>query len=34
VGAQLRGMMSWLPGREAKKPAETKKPEPEQVVNA
>ena len=35
VGAQLRGMMSWLPGREAaKKPAEAPKPEPEQVVNA
>jgi ketol-acid reductoisomerase len=34
VGAQLRGMMSWLPGREAKKPAQTPKPEPEQVVNA
>jgi ketol-acid reductoisomerase len=34
VGAQLRGMMSWLPGREAKKPAEAPKPKPEQVVNA
>jgi ketol-acid reductoisomerase len=34
VGAQLRGMMSWLPGREAKKPAEAPKPEPKQVVNA
>jgi len=27
-------MMSWLPGKEPKKPAEAKKPEPEQVVNA
>jgi len=27
-------MMSWLPGKDAKKPAEAKKPEPEQVVNA
>jgi hypothetical protein len=26
--------MSWLPGREAKKPAEAPKPEPKQVVNA
>jgi ketol-acid reductoisomerase len=36
VGAQLRGMMSWLPGKEAgaKKPAEAPKPEPKQVVNA
>lgn len=25
VGAQLRGMMSWLPGKEAKKPAEAPK---------
>jgi hypothetical protein len=25
VGAQLRGMMSWLPGREGKKPAEAPK---------
>jgi ketol-acid reductoisomerase len=38
VGEQLRGMMSWLP-KEAKKPAETQKDEPqkerpEQVVNA
>ena len=34
VGAQLRGMMSWLPGRQAKKPVEMPKPEPQQVVNA
>src|ERR1700731_4359695 len=34
VGAQLRGMMSWLPGQKAKKPAEAPKPKPEQVVNA
>ena len=34
VGAQLRGMMSWLPGREAKKPAEAPKPQQKQVVNA
>ena len=34
VGAQLRGMMSWLPGREAKKGPEAPKPEPKQVVNA
>ena len=39
VGAQLRGMMSWLPGRETKKPAEAPKNEapaaqPKQVVNA
>ena len=39
VGAQLRGMMSWLPGKEAKKAAEApkadaNKPEPKQVVNA
>jgi len=39
VGAGLRGMMSWLPGREAKKPAETPQAkasqnEPKQVVNA
>jgi hypothetical protein len=34
VGSQLRGMMSWLPGREAKKPAVAPKTEPEQVVNA
>jgi hypothetical protein len=26
--------MSWLPGREAKKPADAPKPKPEQVVNA
>ena len=34
VGAELRGMMSWLPGKETKKPAEAPKPEPKQVVNA
>jgi ketol-acid reductoisomerase len=34
IGAQLRGMMSWLPGKDAKKPAEAPKQEPEQVVNA
>jgi hypothetical protein len=34
VGAQLRGMMSWLPGTSAKKPADAPKPEPDQVVNA
>src|SRR5579863_555438 len=39
VGAQLRGMMSWLPGQQAKKPAEAPKSEapeaqPKQVVNA
>ena len=34
VGAQLRGMMSWLPGRDSKKPAEAPKPAPKQVVNA
>jgi ketol-acid reductoisomerase len=39
VGAQLRGMMTWLPGRDAKKPVEapktqTTKTAPEQVVNA
>jgi ketol-acid reductoisomerase len=27
VGAQLRGMMSWLPGRDGKKPAEAPKPD-------
>jgi len=38
VGAELRGMMSWLPGREEKKTeaprAEAPKAEPKQVVNA
>ena len=34
VGAQLRGMMSWLPGKETGKTAEAPKPEPKQVVNA
>ena len=39
VGAQLRGMMSWLPGQQPKKPAEAPKSEtpesqPKQVVNA
>jgi ketol-acid reductoisomerase len=34
VGAQLRGMMSWLPGREAKKAPEAKKEEIKQAVNA
>jgi ketol-acid reductoisomerase len=34
VGAELRGMMSWLPGASAKKPAEAPKSEPDQVVNA
>ena len=34
VGAQLRGMMSWLPGQQPKKPADAPKPEPKQVVNA
>jgi ketol-acid reductoisomerase len=33
VGAQLRGMMSWLP-KEAKKPAEAPKEKEKQVVNA
>ena len=33
VGAQLRGMMSWLP-KEGKKPAEAPKDPPKQVVNA
>ena len=33
VGAQLRGMMSWLP-KEGKKPAEPQKATAEQVVNA
>ena len=33
VGAQLRGMMSWLP-REAKKSADTPKESPKKVVNA
>ncbi|HET7891194.1 MAG TPA: ketol-acid reductoisomerase, partial [Candidatus Sulfotelmatobacter sp.] len=33
VGAQLRGMMSWLP-KEGKKPAETPKDSTKQVVNA
>jgi ketol-acid reductoisomerase len=33
VGAQLRGMMSWLP-KEGKKPAETPKDPTKQVVNA
>jgi ketol-acid reductoisomerase len=32
VGAQLRGMVSWLPGKDAKK--SSPKAEPEQVVNA
>jgi len=32
VGAQLRGMMSWLPA--AKKPADAPKDKPKQVVNA
>ena len=39
VGAQLRGMMSWLPGKEAKKteqakPAESATPAVRQAVNA
>jgi len=40
VGAQLRGMMSWLPGKDGKKPAEAPKaaegttPEIKQAVNA
>ena len=34
VGAQLRGMMSWLPGREAKKGPEAPKEPAKQVVNA
>jgi hypothetical protein len=34
VGAQLRGMMSWLPGKDSKKPADSPKPDPKQVVNA
>jgi ketol-acid reductoisomerase len=33
VGAELRGMMSWLP-RETKKPADATKETPKQVVNA
>jgi hypothetical protein len=33
VGAQLRGMMSWLP-KEGKKPAEAPKDPAKQVVNA
>jgi ketol-acid reductoisomerase len=33
VGAQLRGMMSWLP-KQAKKPAEAPKDPSKQVVNA
>ena len=33
VGAQLRGMMSWLP-KEGKKPAEAPKDPTKQVVNA
>jgi ketol-acid reductoisomerase len=32
VGAQLRGMMSWLPGKEAKKTVETPKTEAKPVV--
>ena len=34
VGAQLRGMMSWLPGRESKKTAEAPQAEAKQAVNA
>jgi hypothetical protein len=34
VGAQLRGMMSWLPGRETKKPAEAPKTKAKVAVNA
>jgi ketol-acid reductoisomerase len=34
VGAQLRGMMSWLPGGQSQKPVEIPKPEPQRVVNA
>jgi ketol-acid reductoisomerase len=34
VGAELRGMMSWLPGRESKKTAEAPKAETKQAVNA
>jgi ketol-acid reductoisomerase len=34
VGAQLRGMMSWLPGPQAKKGPETKKDEGKLAVNA
>jgi len=34
VGAQLRGMMSWLPGQQAKKAPEAKKEEIKQAVNA
>jgi ketol-acid reductoisomerase len=35
VGAQLRGMMSWLPGQQPKKPAEAPKAEAKKVaVNA
>jgi ketol-acid reductoisomerase len=33
VGAQLRGMMSWLP-KDGKKPAEAPKEQEKQVVNA
>jgi len=33
VGAQLRGMMSWLP-KDGKKPADAPKPPEKQVVNA
>jgi hypothetical protein len=33
VGAQLRGMMSWLP-KDGKKPAEAPKDATKQVVNA
>jgi ketol-acid reductoisomerase len=34
VGAQLRGMMSWLPGRQAKKPADAAKAQAAQAANA
>jgi ketol-acid reductoisomerase len=34
VGAQLRGMMSWLPGQQPKKAPETPKEEIKQAVNA
>jgi len=34
VGAELRGMMAWLPGREAKKPVEAKKEDGKLAVNA
>jgi ketol-acid reductoisomerase len=34
VGAQLRGMMSWLPGKETKKAPAAPQTEDKQVVNA